>query len=480
MKKGFYLVVILICLSGYNKSIGGSADISSSNNPAYTSFNQANLSVVKENPSESFGNLPYQIPDIKTADDFTYTIYIDPDYTGGNSDGSKSHPYTNLNDLYWKGGIPSNTAFLIKRGTMHPRIGRKSGVSPSYSEDMIWNNNFIGSYGTGDRPIVRGIWVAADSDGLTIRDLNVSAPSFSAHESFDIIINLFGGLSTQGKSSPKNITIAYNIIWGLHTPGKSWTSGSPYPYPNMGIRGGGENTVVYHNQIGNVGDNGVYLGGSPGLVFVRNDVSNVNRRQWGRGLTPEETNPGGHPSGGDGAMFVGNLTCVYIAGNYFDPARSYRTEHPDGYDFWKHSMLFKMREGVPVSKALIEWNTIIAPPVGTETGPAQYLDCEPGLEYRNNLIAPMRGQKSNTLIAGTGVAQALRFPKPYGIRDNHIIRRNPDTDESVVWPGREDEVVEAAGNLIFNCWDNYDNFLETNNSVGSDIDPHNFWEAITP
>ena len=85
MKRLIYLSVTLICF------LGCSADLES-----FVYFS--------ENPPDNPGNPPYAIPKIKTADDFTYKVYIDPDYKGGGNNGSITHPYRSINDQY-KNGI---------------------------------------------------------------------------------------------------------------------------------------------------------------------------------------------------------------------------------------------------------------------------------------------------------------------------------------------------------------------------------------
>jgi hypothetical protein len=468
MKKVLILTAMLIYFSGCSKDIEGFAELPPipaipSESPSDTVANPGNPSYDAPEPI----NPPYQVPQVKSTSDFANIIYIDPTYTRNDSDGSIQRPYRNMNDRFSK-GIPANTAFLFKRGTTHPKIGRTS----SPLNDMIYNNNYIGAYGEGDRPVIGGIWVAGDSDGLTIRDINISAISQAGPDSWDILIMLYG--DAPGRKSPKNITIAYNILNGLHNQKGSWTStDGPRPYPHMGVRGGGQNIVIFNNRISNVGSNGMWVGGSPGLKIVRNYIYNVNRAHWGRGIQGTTT-----VAGGDGIQITYRFAGAYVAGNFIHVAKDYYREFPNGNDFWKHALIMNasptggwdspLGDGVTV-----EYNTIYSQPLGKHTSPIIYYNPPKGTKFRNNLVGPEPGRSGRTAMAGDAFVVTEHL-KTDGITNNCFIRRDPSRIDPVTFPANDGIVLDKK-NQIFNNWTDYQSFLRGNQPVGSDIDPNNFF-----
>jgi hypothetical protein len=68
-------------------------------------------------------------------------VYIDPTYTGTKT-GSITQPFTSFSDVKWvDGGV-----YLLKSGTVY---NTSTKIRPNA------NNITIGSYGTGNRPIIR-------------------------------------------------------------------------------------------------------------------------------------------------------------------------------------------------------------------------------------------------------------------------------------------------------------------------------------
>ena len=405
----------------------------------------------------------YQIPTIKNVGDYGSVVYIDPDYTGANGspNGTESRPYTNMNTQY-SSGIPFNTAFLFKRGTSHPKVGNSS------YKDMIYSKNMIGAYGEGERPIIDGIWVASNSDDLTIRDLNIQYQSQNLPDAYDIIINFFGG----DGSRPTNMVVAHNIINGVYNPQGSWTTAwGPRPYPHMGMRGGSHGSIAYNNIVSNVGNDGIYFDAAYDLRIVRNYIFNVNRMHWGRGLTDP-------PTGGDAILLGWSFDNAYVANNYCDPARDYYTEYPEGDDFWKHTFIANASStggwDSPNAHITAEYNTFISPAVHSQgSGGVIYYNPSENSSFRYNLIKPTQGEPGRGALRGSGytLLDHLAKDQPYGIYENHIIRENSN---NVLFPD-DDQAVLDAGNEIFDTFAEYDTYLETNDAVGSDIDPDNFW-----
>ncbi|MGF1585655.1 MAG: hypothetical protein ACFCUM_10060, partial [Bacteroidales bacterium] len=159
MKKIFYLIALMVCFSGCTKDVDNYLEI----RPLRPELPSAS----PDAPTPKLKTPPYKIPEVKTESAFKYKIYFDPDYRGNDSNGTKDKPYTDFNKQYSK-GIPSNTAFLFKRGTSHPKIGRQVKEGNSFYSNMLYNNNLIGAYGEGPRPVIEGFFIMAGSHHLTI------------------------------------------------------------------------------------------------------------------------------------------------------------------------------------------------------------------------------------------------------------------------------------------------------------------------
>jgi hypothetical protein len=483
MKIVFYFLALMVFVSGCNKDVEGFADIppfGSPENPTSNSPDQPNIP----------GNAQYQIPEIKSHNNFTNIIYIDPSYTGGGSDGSMAKPITNFNTRYVN-GIPPNTAFLFKRGTTHPKIGR---LGPERNNEelykMVWNNNLIGAYGEGNMPIIGGLHIIGHVSGkspagtrsrnLTIRDIHIHAISQTPF-SWDNLINLH--------NRPENITIAFNKLEGKHNPANRWPSNGilgngPFPYPMVGIRGTSSSgfLIIYNNEIFNIGVDGIYIFGSVnGLQIIRNYVHNINRMNWGQGWSPKTDT--GKWGAGDGiklqASHTSSIPGAYIAGNYIDPGRDYRSEFPNGNDWWKFSMIGFLDNGSfdawmakSAKGPTVEYNTFIGSPPGTASGHL-YWNGPPSSTLRYNVLdRTQRGNYRGGAILTSyhsRIKDHLQQSNPVRIHDNHIIAGTGP----VTYPNF-DQYIHAS-NKIFQNLPAYLNFLQTNNPVGSDINPDNFW-----
>jgi hypothetical protein len=122
MRNIFYLVTFLVFISGCDEACPGDlsarAAIPADENQACQEYLQNSFSGVKN------------------ENDFTYWVYIDAGYQGGDSDGTKERPFTSIDDQFAE-GIPANTAFLVREeNTRHPS---------SYTK-LDLDNNFLGPY----------------------------------------------------------------------------------------------------------------------------------------------------------------------------------------------------------------------------------------------------------------------------------------------------------------------------------------------
>jgi hypothetical protein len=392
-----------------------------------------------QNHNPGSGTPPYSLPQIKSHNDFSRTIYIDPDYNGNDSDGSMARPYKSINDNF-RNGIPANTAFLIKRGTsLNEKIGRLNRSPHSVYEKMVYNNNLIGAYGQGEKPVVAGFYIAGGANGLTIRDLHIYSES-QWPDGWD------GVIYVHRQPSSTDITIAYNKIQGKHNP--SNYSG-PQPYPMKGIKFDASRVTIYRNIITDIWSDGIYVTGRD-VTVVRNWVYNINRMEE-RALAENWPNPGStdprsdNPGGtGDCFQSEGSSDNFYIAGNIFDKSNSR----------WKFCIVFNAPWGSSNQNLVIEYNTLYSPKSGLG-GSAIYNQVPRGSIQRYNLIdGSNKGTQTGTRwLAGPGsgdcrIDNHLKQSYPAGIHYNHVIRRDPgNPNQAETWPD-SDQLIPPSNRLV--------------------------------
>jgi hypothetical protein len=84
MKKIFYLIALMVCFSGCTKEVENYLDVYS-----------ARPEIPSAGPNATIPNFktpPYKIPEVKTENAFKNKVYFDPDYKGGDSDGTINKP----------------------------------------------------------------------------------------------------------------------------------------------------------------------------------------------------------------------------------------------------------------------------------------------------------------------------------------------------------------------------------------------------
>lgn len=354
----------------------------------------------------------YFIPEIKTEAHFARVIYIDP--SGQNGNGSMASPYNSL-----KGIKPEpNTAYLIKRGTI---------LNEAIS--LKWNNNLLGAYGEGSRPIlVRGFRVMGNSKDFTLRDLDIRKAGTGQH---DMV------LFFEYKPASVNVTVAFCRITGMNT-------GHGYPY--YVIENGAENLVFFNNEVAYCRNNGWWLN-ADNVKIIRNWFHNINKSGED---SPEST--------GDIIQSIYHLNNAYIAGNIMDKSNS----------MWKYTLMLNIQERS--EGIVVEYNTFYAPKQGAGGAAIRWT---PGANARfsRNLIKSI-DDKGNPLVVPFETWQPIALqPEPFGIRDNIIIA---DTDGSVVAYNRTEL---HNSNRVFSSAHDYYLFLEQNPDIGlygSDIDIKEF------
>jgi hypothetical protein len=421
----------------------------------------------------------YLIPEVKSEKNFSNMIYIDPDYKGTGSNGTIDKPYVSINR--YKDAVPPNTAFLIKRGTTHEKIGRLVGGSHSPYTKMVFKNNFIGAYGTGERPVVEGFWVMAGTDDLTIRDLHIYAES-QGNWGHDAIVYLHDSRNwpqTSPAGKCDNVTIAYCIIEGKFNNSNYY---EPSPLPIFGLKVAGENFTLYNNIIKTVWIDGVDAASGSNHKYVKNWIYDLNHQDyraekegwptssssdpWAYNIHGQESKGGW----GDGFQSIAAINGFYFAGNIIDRSDTK----------WKFCWITNAGWDSHSRNLIMEYNTFIAPQTGAG-GAAIYFNAPQKSIFRYNLIdgtdcGTQSGVCGITSRGGAGNMQDhFQQVEPYGIRQNHIIRGQPGSD--ITGSNQKAEEYAPQCNLIFETYHDYLKYLEKNVPVGSDINTANFWEG---
>lgn len=355
-------------------------------------------------------DVPYIIPEILTADFFSNKVYVDPSLLS-DGDGSLNNPRNTLDITF-----QSDTAYLIKSGATF------TGSVGGYFEDV-----YVGSYGSGGKPVIHGTFGVGDnSRNLTIDGLRIQREGVGSYRQ----------LLRLPDTSASYITIANSEIIGID-------SGSGYPFYNM--KGGGRNLVFYHNEFAYCRNDGIYGGLFENSTFVSNYFHHQNMG----GVDSID-------STGDGIqMEDADASNVYFANNYMDRSHT----------IWKFALIVNSY----LSKSenfVAEYNTFIAPRQGNG-GAAVRWHAGTDNKLRRNLFDVSTG-----LLAVAGHILHQNQTAPYGMRDNHKVGSGPlcyDVDQMT---------QPEYNNLEFSNFDEYGSYLSSNPSIGqygSDIDPENFW-----
>jgi len=352
----------------------------------------------------------YQIPVIKTADDYANTVYIDPDYSGIES-GTFEEPYNSWDDIT----EVENTAYLIKSGTSMDGFTVEA------------NNNYIGKYGTGERPVIRQYLNVQGTD-LVLDSLNVESYGDAQWQK---VMDL-------GVTS--HVTLANSYITGLV---------GTYDYPHTLVVGGGEYITFYNNIMSGAKSDGLYIGSSPYFTFVRNWLIN--------------TNMGGIESAypGDAIQLeYDNYHHAYFAGNLIDRSSSM-------------SKFGLILNGEDLTHSVIsEWNTFVAPKNGNSGAAVRWLGGENTKFNKNLIITYLEEYSGGSAVSGIASYDVSATQEdPYGIRDNHFL------GYGAMFFGVSDP---DPTNLGFNTIADYETYLADNgiDPYGSDIDTSDFWGGV--
>ena len=380
-------------------------------------------------------SIPYSIPTIKTEADFANVVYINPDYTGGDSDGTIEKPFTSVPTF------TPNTAYLIKRGTLLEQ-----------SINRVFSNVLLGAYGEGAMPIVKtigeqAIRIARYSHNAVVRDIHFTASGTSPYGNG---IGAIGAGAEHLWQDTENITVAFCKIIG-NTDG----TGS---YPRGGFGISGKNIIVFNNEFSHCRTNFTGLQGED-LIIVRNWWHN----------TAKGSEPPGDTGTGDAIIsqsMYNDLNNVYFAGNFIDVSNK-----TDKYAV----MLNYSASSERMNDFIFEYNTIYSNKEG-RGGTGLRWAVGPNSIGRKNLISAIHPSGEQLVHNMSYWAYNNNFSEPYGVRDNHFIQTE---GRSVVGEGSEGDLISnnSYNNLRFGSWADYNIYLSENPETGlygSDIDPDTF------
>ncbi len=355
-------------------------------------------------------NEKYNIPTVNSPKEYAQQVYIDPTYNG-TEEGTKDKPFNSWEDIV----VETNTAYLIKSGTS---LGTELRVEGS--------NIYIGKYGPGERPVISQ-FLLIKGDHITIDSINLVSYGNSQYaKAMDI-------------AGADYVTIANSYITGK--------VGS-YDYPYYLVRGAGEHITFYNNIMSGAKEDGLYLGSSPYISFIRNWIY--------------DTNMGGVDKayGGDGIQLeYDSYYYAYFAGNIIDRSNT-----------MSKFCLILNGEDLTHDVTCI-YNTFIAPKNGNSGAAVRWLGGDNTLFNKNLIVTYLEDDTSSKKVSGIATYDvSANQEAPYGIRDNHFLGFGN------MFYGIANY---ANTNLKFETEAAYTDYLNTNNLMryGSDIDTNDFWNT---
>jgi parallel beta-helix repeat protein len=268
----------------------------------------------------------------KNAEDYDSRVYIDPSWTGC-EEGTMACPYNSWTDVSWAPGI----AYLQKRGTTETLSG----------ELLIMDapNVYIGSYGTGPRPVMIGgasALLHVQSEGVFIRDIHLQNPAASRENSGQVVYFRGNG----GNGVIYDCTISNSSWEGIF----SWASG----------------LKVLYSEVYDINQDGIWIGNSEYFEIAHNTIHDVNQAWNDYGADQDMAS-------GDVIQLEEGINNWWIHHNEMDRTNS-------GNKFCTHSASTLQTFG------LFEYNTLRGPMTDGEGGASVYLESGSGITIRNNQI----------------------------------------------------------------------------------------------
>ncbi len=114
-------------------------------------------------------------------------VYIDPEYKGGDSDGTIEKPLTSLLDIK----TAKDTAYLVKRGTTH-------SIDGPYRHTIAAENIMVGAYGEGQRPEITDRGIELKGLGNVFRDIVCDGVSLGSYGDPDGDESILFNVKTKG------------------------------------------------------------------------------------------------------------------------------------------------------------------------------------------------------------------------------------------------------------------------------------------
>ncbi|MBN2804160.1 MAG: hypothetical protein JXR91_13785 [Deltaproteobacteria bacterium] len=366
---------------------------------------------------------PVTVPDIPTADSFSNTLYFDSNAPDG-GDGTMDSPYNSL-DIITEENYPDDCAVLLKADSVFYSSTLKAGADKT--------DVYFGSYGKGAMPVVTNV-----DDLKSPGDFAMGSQFTGANITVDGIHLIEGSDSTYGVVlgiGGTNLTIANSHIESINTPG------SGYLFNIM--KGGGENMVLYHNEIAYSRDDIWYASSNGTYQIVSNYFHHANMGVYKADNFDPENRDTWSTAGGDIIQFeYPGLTDTYIANNFFDK----------GDSACKFGLIFN--GGHDNTNVVIEYNTIIAP---MNFGGGAAIQLHADAVVKNNLLMNTDPEGGTSVLAS--------YPEfAADITNNHIVGYQKDT---AFWNLTFEDLGED--NLIFDNLDAYQSKVLPADRLGSDI-----------
>lgn len=288
------------------------------------------------------------------------TIYIDPDYTGGNSDGTLAQPFTTWRDVL---PIQAGNTYLQKRGTtcqMDRPMPLASDVTiGAYGDATVrpiinFYPELVGNYGLF-YALVPGNDPAQTIDNVVVRDMILQGNSISA-------VLLFEGNVTDVLVDNCKLT---GGVWGIRflTWGPSGREDFLANYDR-----------VLNCDISGCGEDGIYIDYTWASVEIGyTSVYDINRKYFGEfgGSGASQTTAPGDP-----VQMVNGFYNPWVHHCYLDKSS---TEY-------KFALIISPgQSGTPLPQGIVEYNILIGQ--GRNTAAVCYFDYGWDLIFRGNVVS---------------------------------------------------------------------------------------------
>jgi len=190
---------------------------------------------------------------LKTLEDYDTVVYIDPDYSGGDSDGSFEKPYTSWGPLKQRlenqlAESPSHTAYVQKRGT-------STDFDAGYGFIAVHGDHILlGAYGDIEqpRPIIYNANIHLEGKHLLIRDLEIIGTSSSSYSKAIILHGQYNTLYNNKIHGENDVDRFLGYCISGNSFGAKIVNNEIYNCRQDAIYGAGRYIEIGHNKIHNI------------------------------------------------------------------------------------------------------------------------------------------------------------------------------------------------------------------------------------